>query len=204
MAEMALPNSGDSGSFGCGSRDQPCFDDLPDCLVMAEAGFGGEFWIFNAIRKMQVWIKVISNACKMLKSRQDTFHRAHENLQDEVIENALRVSTIASDFEVQLPADSQILRYVAAAFSIAGGLVGYGSGGTVNALKTTATMLGGTFAASANDPPVAIDPSQAMDEALLAIFQAQRDVLDDILALAVGGEGDYESLPDQVGELWWS
>jgi hypothetical protein len=66
MAEMALPNSGDSGSFGCGSRDQPCFDDLPDCLEMAEAGFGGEFWIFNAIRKMQVWIKLTGTAYKML------------------------------------------------------------------------------------------------------------------------------------------
>jgi hypothetical protein len=62
-------------------------------------------------------------------------------------------------------------------------------------------MLGGTFAASANNPPVAIDPSQAMDEALLSIFQAQRDILDDVLALAVGGDGDYESLPDQVSEL---
>ena len=62
-------------------------------------------------------------------------------------------------------------------------------------------MFGGMFAASANTAPVTIDPGQAMDAALKDIFEAQIKILDDTLALAVGGGGDYKSLPDQVS-MW--
>lgn len=132
---------------------------------------------------------------------QGSFERAHENLQDSVIDSSLTVTSIASDFQVTLTTEEQTLRYVAAAFGIAGGLVGYGAGPLVNGLKTTATMFGGAFAASANNAPVTIDLSKAMDSTLKEIFEAQRTVLDETLMLAVGGGGDYASLPDQVGHL---
>jgi hypothetical protein len=60
-------------------------------------------------------------------------------------------------------------------------------------------MFGGAFAASANSLPVTIDASKAMDQTLKDIFHAQLTMLDDTLSLAVGGEGDYATLPDQVG-----
>lgn len=59
-------------------------------------------------------------------------------------------------------------------------------------------MFGGAFAASANQVPVAIDSSKVMDATLKEIFAAQRTILDGTLELAVGGGGDYASLPDQV------
>jgi hypothetical protein len=55
---------------------------------------------------------------------QDAFERAHENLQDSVIDSSLTVSGIASDFAITFQSDQEILRYVAAAFGMAGGLVG--------------------------------------------------------------------------------
>lgn len=59
------------------------------------------------------------------------------NLQDNVIQSSLSVSSIASDFKVTITPNDQTLRYVAAAFGIAGGLVGYGVGPVVDGLKTT-------------------------------------------------------------------
>lgn len=67
MASDAFPTSGDTGSFGCGHRDQACFNSLPNCQTMFEQGRGKEWWIFNSVQKMQ-----------------DVFERAHENLQDSV------------------------------------------------------------------------------------------------------------------------
>lgn len=84
---------------------------------------------------------------------------------------------------------------------MAGGLVGYGSGALVNGLKTTATMFGGVFAASANSPPPTFDASKSMDSALKDIFHNELNILDGTLALAVGGDGDYSTLPDQVSLL---
>lgn len=124
--------------------------------------------------------------------------RAHENLQDSVIESSLTVTSIASDFKITMMTDDRILRYVAAAFGIAGGMVGYGSGAIINALKTSATMFGGAMSTGGTTAPVVIDPSKAMDSTLKDIFVAQRTILDDTLKLAVGGEGDYSTLPDQV------
>ena len=57
------------------------------------------------------------------------------------------------------------------------------------------------MAANAATPPVTIDPSKEMDATIKEIFAAQRDILDGTLELAVGGEGDYASLPDQVTTL---
>lgn len=58
--------------------------------------------------------------------------------------------------------------------------------------------FGGVFASTANTPPVTVDPSKAMDSTLKDIFHAQLTILDDTLKLAVGGDGDYATLPDQV------
>ena len=77
MASDAFPNSGDTGSFGCGQRDQACFNTLPDCQTMFGQGKGKEWWIFNSVQKMQ-----------------DVFERAHENLQDSV-----RTADVASSPE---------------------------------------------------------------------------------------------------------
>ncbi|KAK3703000.1 hypothetical protein LTR37_014730 [Vermiconidia calcicola] len=183
LASESFPGSGDPGSFGCGSRDQPCLSGMESCETMAGNQRGAEFWIFNAIQKMQ-----------------DNFERAHENLQDSIIDSSLSVSGIASDFKITFTSDERTLRYVAAAFGIAGGLVGYGTGPIINGLKTTATMFGGAFAASGNSAPVTVDPSKAMDSTLKEIFKVQRTILDDTLQLAVGGGGDYASLPDQSGD----
>jgi len=40
------------------------------------------------------------------------FERAHENLQDSVIDAGLSVSQIAADFEVKMQTDQEILRWV--------------------------------------------------------------------------------------------
>lgn len=80
---------------------------------------------------------------------------------------------------------------------MAGGFIGYGSGALVNGLKTSATMFGGAFTASAVQTQSPPDASGALDKALRSIFQAQRDQLDGYLALAVGGDGDKTALPDR-------
>lgn len=80
---------------------------------------------------------------------------------------------------------------------MAGGFIGYGSGALVNGLKTSATMFGGAFTASAVQTQSPPDASGALDKALRSIFQAQRDQLDGYLALAVGGDGDKNTLPDR-------
>lgn len=80
---------------------------------------------------------------------------------------------------------------------MAGGLVGYGSGALVNGLKTSATMFGGAFTASAVQTQSPPDATAELDKALKSIFQAQRDQLDNYLALAVGGDGDKNALPDR-------
>lgn len=57
LASEAFPGSGDPGSFGCGSRDQPCMSSMQSsdiCETMAGDDRGAEFWIFNAVQKMQV------------------------------------------------------------------------------------------------------------------------------------------------------
>lgn len=107
------------------------------------------------------------------------------------------MSSINSDFAVTLTSNEEILRYVAAAFGMAGGLVGYGSGALVNGLKTTATMFGGAFAASANNPPITVTAGKEMDSMLKEIFNAERNLLDSTLKTAAG-DGDFASLPDQV------
>ncbi|KAK5172373.1 uncharacterized protein LTR77_004012 [Saxophila tyrrhenica] len=185
LASESFPGSGDPGSFGCGSRDQPCMSglDLDTCGVMAADDRGTDFWILNAVQKMHA-----------------AFERAHENLQDSIIDSSLSVSGIASDFKIDFASDDKILRYVAAAFGMAGGMIGYGSGPIVNALKTSATMFGAAFATTGVNQQPAIDPSKAMDSALKEVFESQRRMLDGILKLAVGGGGDYDSLPDQSGD----
>jgi len=100
---------------------------------------------------------VVANA-----TLQDTMIHAHENLQDSVIDSSLSISGINSDFQIKLTQTDQTLRYVAAAFGMAGGLVGYGTGPLVNGLKTSATMFGGAFAASANTPPATVDSTKQM------------------------------------------
>ena len=54
---------------------------------------------------------------------QNAFGRAHDNLQDAIVQSALSVKTISSDFEVKLTTKESTLRYVAAAMGMAGGLV---------------------------------------------------------------------------------
>ncbi|KAK3713318.1 hypothetical protein LTR37_008510 [Vermiconidia calcicola] len=61
-------------------------------------------------------------------------------------------------------------------------------------------MFAGAFAASANNATITVDPSKDMDASLKEIFSAQRGLLDNTLELAVGGEGDYSTLPDQAGD----
>ncbi|KAK3705243.1 hypothetical protein LTR37_013404 [Vermiconidia calcicola] len=168
LASESFPGSGDPGSFGCGSRDQPCMSGMETCETMSGNERGAEFWIFNAVQKMQ-----------------DMFECAHENLQDSIIDSSLTVSGIA----------------IAAAFGIAGGLIGYGSGPIINGFKTSARMIGGAFAASASEDPVVVDPSKAMESTLKEVFKLQRTILDDTLQLAVGGRGDYASLPDQASSF---
>lgn len=115
----------------------------------------------------------------------------------QVIDSSLSVSGIAKDFSVTLTQSSDILKYVAAAFGMAGGFIGYGSGALVNGLKTSATMFGGAFAASGVKTQTPPDASGALDKALKTIFKDQRDQLDDYLAMAVGGDGDKSTLPDR-------
>lgn len=76
--------------------------------------------------------------------------------------------------------------------------MGYGAGPLVTGLKTTATMFGGAFAASAKGAPVTIDPTKAMDKTPKEIFKTQRTILHSTRKLAMGGGGDYASFPDQV------
>ena len=55
LASETFPGSGNTGSFGCGSRDQPCMAEVDDCAAMAADGRSAEYWTFNAVRNMQVY-----------------------------------------------------------------------------------------------------------------------------------------------------
>lgn len=141
MASGALPGSGDPGSAGCGNRDQSCLPSVSNCAALAAAGHGAEYWVFNAVQKLQVRFEADVEGChRRLTLLKDAFERAHENLQDSVIDSSLTVSTIASDFKITFQSNQEILRYIAAAFTMASGLIGYGSGAFVNGFKTTASM----------------------------------------------------------------
>lgn len=59
LAPEAFPGSGDAGAFGCSSREQPCLSSLKGCSDMAAIDRAKEFWVFNAVQKLQVcdgWI----------------------------------------------------------------------------------------------------------------------------------------------------
>jgi len=53
MANEVFVGSGDPGSYGCGQRDQSCLEQLSDCGELQAEGRGREYWIFNAVQKMQ-------------------------------------------------------------------------------------------------------------------------------------------------------
>jgi hypothetical protein len=66
-------------------------------------------------------------------------------------------------------------------------------------VSTGAGFFSGIFSqladAQEDDP---IDPTSDMDSTLNDIFTTYNTMLDDILKLGVGGEGDYGTLPGQV------
>lgn len=64
--------------------------------------------------------------------------------------------------------------------------------------KASATLFGGSFAASAaQTPPKPADASVDMYKALRDIFDDQLANIDSWLSLATGGEGDKNGLPDR-------
>ena len=79
MASYTFLLSGDPGSFGCGERDQPCFPHLDDCQPMFEEGRGMEYWVFNAVSRLEVNggdTKLVSSLSQHLKPKL-TFRLRH-------------------------------------------------------------------------------------------------------------------------------
>jgi len=56
LANEAFPSAGDTGAYGCGNRDQKCLTvrDIDDCPTMKELKLPEEYWVFNAVAKLQV------------------------------------------------------------------------------------------------------------------------------------------------------
>lgn len=111
---------------------------------------------------------------------------------------------IADDFKVDLSSPNELLKFISAAFSMAGGLVAFGRFGSAAGMlwrddaKASATLFGGSLAASAAQAAEAgADPSPDMAQALRDAFGEQRDLLEGYLKLATGGEGDKNELPDR-------
>lgn len=96
LAGEMFPGSGDTGAFGCSSLHQPCLLARPfSCSELQASGHGAEFWILNAVQKLQA-----------------DFIKAHENLQDTVINATLKVSSITKDFKVDMLQTGEALRWV--------------------------------------------------------------------------------------------
>lgn len=91
--------------------------------------------------------------------------------------------------------DADILKYISAAFGIASGVTGFGGGALVKVAKQTAAVLNGVFAAAGVKQKTPPDPTVTLDHVIKAVFAAERDELDNYLALAVGGDGDKTQLP---------